>query len=118
MTAKTYIDPVTGATLSDDEARREGAKVCMMALAEMIKSAEAFNDDAEKPTSTETAAHYFGSRGQRFMLDIPIEDAEALIACLTNAIRLRREAEAIAKATATRQARAHFMDTDGLLEAA
>jgi hypothetical protein len=61
---------------------------------------------------------HVGARDQRFMLDMPIEDAEALIACLTNAIRLRREAEAIAKATATRQARAHFMDSDGVLEAA
>lgn len=70
------------------------------------------------PNSEAPVELHVGSRGQRFMLDIPIEDAEALIACLTNAIRLRREAEAIAKATATRQARAHFMDTDGLLEAA
>lgn len=61
---------------------------------------------------------HVGARGHRFMLDMPIEDAEALITCLTTAIRLRREADAAAKATASRQARAHFMDADGLLEAA
>lgn len=61
---------------------------------------------------------YVGHGCQRFMLDMPIEDAEALIACLTTAIRLRREADAVVKAAATRQARAHFMDSDGLLEAA
>lgn len=61
---------------------------------------------------------YVGHGRQRFMLDMPIEDAEALIVCLTTAIRLRREAEVTAKAAAARQAKAHFMDSDGLLEAA
>lgn len=61
---------------------------------------------------------YVGHGCQRFMLDMPIADAEALIACLTTAIRLSQEAEATAKAAATRQAKAHFMDADGLLEAA
>lgn len=61
---------------------------------------------------------YVGHGCLRLMLDMPIEDAEALITCLTTAIRLRREAEAAAKVAATRQARAHFMDSDGLLEAA
>ena len=51
-------------TKTIEAARIEGAKACMRALAEMVKSAEAFNDEADKPTSTEAAAHYFGSRLQ------------------------------------------------------
>jgi hypothetical protein len=74
---------------------------------------------ADPGSFRETPIEFYISHGcQRFMLDMPIEDAEALITCLTTAIRLRREAEAMAKATATRQARAHFMDSDGVLEAA
>lgn len=62
MSTKAYIDPVTGATLSYDEARREGAKACMLALAEMIQSAKAFNDGDEKQTNAEAAAHYYDAR--------------------------------------------------------
>lgn len=61
---------------------------------------------------------HVGARGHRFMLDMPIDDTEALIACLATAIRLRREAEATAKAATALQAKAHFMDSDGVLEAA
>lgn len=70
------------------------------------------SDHSEAPVEL-----HVGARGQRFMLDMPIDDAEALITCLAKAIRLRREAEAAEVAAATRQAKAHFMDTDGLLEA-
>jgi hypothetical protein len=61
---------------------------------------------------------HVGHGCQRLTLDMPIADAEALIACLTTAIRLRREAEARFKTAASRQARAYFADSDGLLEAA
>ncbi|MBW7902934.1 MAG: hypothetical protein H3C26_15740 [Rhodocyclaceae bacterium] len=47
---------------TDEAARIAGAKACMRALDEMIKSAEAFHDGVEKSTEVEEAAHYYGSR--------------------------------------------------------
>lgn len=43
--------------------RIEGAKACMRALANLVKSAEAFNDEDEGGmTYTEKGEHYYGSR--------------------------------------------------------
>lgn len=61
---------------------------------------------------------HIGHGGQRFVLDITIDDAEALIVCLTTAIRLRCEAERKVKREETRLAATFFADSDGALEAA
>jgi len=52
----------TSTTTLIENARIEGAKACMRALADLVKSADTFSDDAEKLTSAETAAHYYGAR--------------------------------------------------------
>lgn len=56
MSAATF-DPVTGIQLTDDLLRIEGAKACMWALADLVKSAEAFNRGTD-----ESAEGYYGAR--------------------------------------------------------
>jgi hypothetical protein len=50
-------------TNTAEQSRIEGAKVCMLALAKMIESAEAFNVSSEKLTNNaESAARYYDAR--------------------------------------------------------
>lgn len=74
---------------------------------------------ADPGSSSEAPIEFHICSGRhRTMLDLSTEEAETLAACLATAIRLRREAEAVEKVATARQAKAHFMDSDGLLEAA
>lgn len=68
---------------------------------------------------------HVGIKGMRFMLDMSIDEAEALSSCLAEAIRLRRAAEEHAPAQAKkaeamegRRVRTFFADPDGALETA
>ena len=85
---------------------------CFYGTADRLYTVQA---DAGKHNGTPIDVHV-GYSGHRSMMEMSIEDAETLTACLTTAIRLRRDAESRAKAQEAKQTRAHFMDSDGLLE--
>lgn len=56
---------------------------------------------------------YINGAGLRSMIDMTIDEAEALAGCLATAIRLRREAEERRRAAERKHADVFFLDPDG-----
>lgn len=61
---------------------------------------------------------YINGAGLRSMVDLSIDEAEAMAGCLIAAVRMRRDADAKRKEAERKMASACFKDADGILEAA